>query len=962
LAPCNRLTFPGRRVRFPPFVGERKVMVATRNEPNATDMTPERWQRVKGLLATVLETDRSERPAYLDKVCAGDAWLRAELENLLAAGEEADAGLPTLGATTGPAPEPGSVAPANVRIGRRLGPYQIVEEIGLGGMGEVYRAFRADDQYKKEVAIKLMRSGQDSKFVVARFRNERQVLASLDHPNIARLLDGGTTDEGMPYFVMELIAGQPITEYCDGQQLSTGERLKLFLQVCSAVQYAHQRLIIHRDLKPSNILVTCDGQPKLLDFGIAKILDPAAMTEGSEPTLTLFRLLTPAYASPEQVRGEAITTVSDVYSLGVLLYELLTGQRPYRVAGRSPQEIERAVCEWEPPRPSSVLRQRPTPEGAGGRGEIPSVAVRAVGEGSAERLSKRLRGDLDNIVLQALRKEPQRRYPSVEQLATDIRRHLENLPVSASKDTLRYRTAKFVRRHKAGVVASCAVALTVLVALGVTLREAHIARVERARAEQRFSDMRELARSNLFEFNDAIQNLPGSAPARHLVIQRSLGYLDKLNRDSAGDRGLMHELAAGYEKIAQLQGNFSGPGIGDSKAALASYQKAWVLRQSLAAESNNDVNELKAETALLTGYTMCLMKSGKTADAVRIAQEGLGIAELEVQKQPQDQEVLLDEARAHLHMAWVQGGNGSSASTREIPEAIAHDREALKLLMRAAQEKRDLVVLRGVFQANLGLAFHLTKNREYDEAVRSYDALASMINGVQNLPNQARFSLYNYRALLFDHTGDFKRAYEDERANLELIQSMVQADPRDLVAQINLAITQGSLGMEEARLGNLIGGRKKLDEAIETGEQLLAANSIESFYKQLLLIGYGYQAEILSALGDEKGAQAKYTKALATATETARSDPADLESRLSIAKIHVALGVVQARARQYPEASQEFRAALSQLDDFLRTRARDAEARYVFNMTRDDLAALHSCSAGRPCSGIRDIRLPNLNN
>jgi serine/threonine protein kinase len=312
-------------------------------------MNPERWQEIRAVLDKAIALSESERSAFLEATCSADPELRAEVESLLRSHE--DAGSVFLKT---PAANLGAIAsnaqPIGSRAGRRIGVYQLVDQIGQGGMGEVYRAVRADGQYDKEVAIKFVRVGLDTAFVLERFRNERQVLASLDHPNIARLLDGGTTDEGVPYLVMELIEGTPIDQYCDVQRLAIPERLKLFLQVCSAVQYAHQRLVIHRDIKPGNILVTKDGVPKLLDFGIAKILDPSAspQTTGANP-------MTPEYASPEQVRGEPITTATDVYSLGVVLYQLMTGHSPYPKNTHVPHEFARAICEHEPERPSAVV-------------------------------------------------------------------------------------------------------------------------------------------------------------------------------------------------------------------------------------------------------------------------------------------------------------------------------------------------------------------------------------------------------------------------------------------------------------------------------------------------------------------------------------------------------------------------------------------------------------------------------
>jgi serine/threonine protein kinase len=315
-------------------------------------MNPERWKRVREIFDAVIALDAGARRVSLDALCAGDAELRREVESLVTSDAEAESAFLNVPALS--LKNPCSEAkPAPSHVGRRMGAYNILEEIGHGGMGEVYRAARADGQYEKEVAIKLVRGGYDTASVLARFRHERQILASLDHPNIARLLDGGTTQEGIPYLVMELIEGTPIDRYCDSHELNVSERLRLFLQVCSAVQYAHQRLVIHRDIKPGNILVTRDGVPKLLDFGIAKILDPAESLE-----TTLAQPMTPQFASPEQVRGDPITTATDVYSLGVVLYHLLTGQSPYPIDTHSPHQFARAICEWEPERLSTIIRKQ----------------------------------------------------------------------------------------------------------------------------------------------------------------------------------------------------------------------------------------------------------------------------------------------------------------------------------------------------------------------------------------------------------------------------------------------------------------------------------------------------------------------------------------------------------------------------------------------------------------------------
>jgi serine/threonine protein kinase/tetratricopeptide (TPR) repeat protein len=553
-------------------------------------VTPERWHAVSDELDKALRMQATERSPYLARLAVVDPELHREVESLLASHQKATAEF-LRSPIASNFSDPESSRPSATMLNRRVGAYQIVELIGTGGMGEVYRAFRADDEYRKQVALKVVRAGEGSSFVISRFKNERQILASLDHPNIARLLDGGTTDDGAPYFVMELIGGESIDHYCDHHKLATNDRLNLFLQVCSAVQFAHQRLIVHRDIKPGNILVTAESTPKLLDFGIAKILEADAIEE-IQPTMTLFRMLTPGYASPEQIKGEPITTASDVYSLGVVLYELLTGRSPYRVTSRSPRELAQAVCEFEPEKPSTAVLKRPAEPREGSA----DSDNRDSHSGSLQKLGRRLRGDLDNIVLMALRKEPQRRYASVEQFASDIRRHLENLPVIARKDTARYRAVKFVTRHKAGVFAALSVAVILLGALAITLHEARIAkqqaelaRQQRARAERRFNDVRKLANSLIFEIHDSIATLPGATKAREVLVKRALEYLDSLSHESA-DPALQRELAAAYDRIGDVQGNNGMPNLNDFSGASASYAKALAIRESLAAGNPNDAS------------------------------------------------------------------------------------------------------------------------------------------------------------------------------------------------------------------------------------------------------------------------------------------------------------------------------------------------------------------------------------
>lgn len=415
-------------------------------------MDQHQWARTKTILADALELDPKERPKFVRDQSANDKAL-------------CDAVMALLSTTDGPTafldpPMEGvghhliAASSGESEIGQEVGPYRLTEVIASGGMGTVFRAVRADQQYETEVAIKLIKPGMDSAEVIRRFRQERQTLAALAHPNIARLMDGGVANDGAPYLVMEYIEGVPIDEFCDQRDLPINDRLELFKHVCAAVQSAHQRLVVHRDLKPSNILVTEDGTPKLLDFGIAKLLDPGS--EGTaDATATAFRLMTPQYASPEQIRGETVTTTSDVYALGVILYELLAGHRPYEVKDTHRAEAERIICEISPDTPSTAvarIREVTFPDGT--TSSISPEHVSSRRGTKPEKLRRLLQGDLDTIVLTAMHKDPARRYASAEQLAADIDRYLSGLPVQARRDTFRYRAGKFLRRNKAATLAT----------------------------------------------------------------------------------------------------------------------------------------------------------------------------------------------------------------------------------------------------------------------------------------------------------------------------------------------------------------------------------------------------------------------------------------------------------------------------------------------------------------------------
>ncbi|HEV8041149.1 MAG TPA: protein kinase [Bryobacteraceae bacterium] len=763
-------------------------------------MTPEEWGKVRGILERVLELAPEHRAEYLESACSGDPALRSEVDSLIASDLQARTDFLEPAAFAAPMAD-GFSGSAESAAGRRIGAYQIVEEIGQGGMGSVYRAIRADDQYRKQVAIKLVRGGVGDAFRRHRFKAERQILANLDHPNIARLLDGGALEDGQPYVVMEYIQGQPIDKFCDSRGLPVPERLQLFRTVCSAVAYAHQHLVIHRDLKPDNILVTDAGEPKLLDFGIAKILDADDPGGSGNATVTVLRPMTPEYASPEQVRGQPMTTASDVYSLGVVLYGLLTGQRPYAGSSRVPHEIAQAVCEAQPEKPSTAVdREDATPD-------------------NREKLRRRLKGDLDNIVLKALRKEPERRYASVEQFSEDIRRHLKGLPVIARPDTFWYRTGKFVNRNKASV-AGVALAIAALVAgLLIALRQTYVARAERARAEQRFNDVRALANSLLFEVHDAIQNLPGSTTARKLIVDRALGYLDALAKEAKGNLSLQRELAAAYQKVGDVQGGFREANLGDTAGALVSYRKSLAILEAVAA---GDPSNVEAERELIRAHgklSDILMLAGDRAGAIQQSKQLVAIAERLSSADPGNQ-----AERRNLALAYLDFGS-KRADKDQWQAALEDCQKALPLLesVVAAGDKKSRRLLALAYSRNGDLLSRFAHRRAESLAMhqKAVDLVQSML--VEDPDNVDLRRIEAWEILLSGDEigagGDAGAALEKYRAALKHLRALSAADVNDVQVQVLVAIATGRLGSAFLQQGNAKAALVDLENSLVQGRR-----------------------------------------------------------------------------------------------------------------------------------------------
>jgi eukaryotic-like serine/threonine-protein kinase len=668
-------------------------------------VTPERWQQVKAVLEGALACRRAERPTYLDAACEGDSELRQEVESLLASEE-------VLGDFI---EDPifdlhhqGEEEPVE---GHCIDAYRIVREVGRGGMGSVFLAVRADGDFEGQFALKVIRRGMDSKEVVQRFRSERQILTRLEHPNIARILDGGTTGDGRPYFVMEYVEGRPIDEFCDGEGLSIPARLELFLDVCSAVHFAHQNLVVHRDLKPANILVTRAGVPKLLDFGIAKILDPDKT--GHALTVLGRQAMTPEYASPEQLRGKQVTTASDVYALGVLLYILLTGRSPYGLHIPEGEDLQRAVCDKDPRQPSEMVVHAPLARGP---------------QGDPRLLRRRLSGDLDTIVLKAMHKEPQRRYASVEQLAADIRRHLDGLPVLARRDTAAYRMGKFVRRHRWGVGFAAAALLSIVV-FSVTVTQLWRQAVqERDRSEAISRFLQEL-----FAIPNPSQSRGEQITARE-VLDRGT---ERITRDLQNQPELRATLMDTMGQVYRSLGLFE-PARKLSEESLAIRREIFGEDHLLVAESLQNLAALRRAM-------------GDNAAAERLLNQALEI----------HREHGATDTAAYAKALNDLAGLLEEKGDLDAAEALYRQSLTLKKLL-FGEEHED--VARGL--NNLGRLLHGKK--DYKKAEGYYQQSLAMRRRLFGEIHPEIATTLNNLAVLFEDQGDLVRAEQMYREALEM--------------------------------------------------------------------------------------------------------------------------------------------------------------------------------------------------
>ena len=835
-------------------------------------MDAERWERIQTLFMTALEREAAERTAFLDEACADDPALRRQVEALLHAHEDSHA-LAIENRLLNV--EPIEAADPEQLLGRRVGPYRLQHLLGQGGMGEVYLALRDDAQYQQQVALKLVRPGLHTADVARRFRAERQILARLTHPHIARLLDGGVADDGRPYLVMEYVDGVPLTTFCDTHRLAIDERLRLFGKVCAAVQFAHRNLVVHRDLKPSNILVTDEGQVKLLDFGIAKLLDPEAEAVSVALTRADLRLMTPEYAAPEQVRGEAVTTATDVYALGVLLYELLTGHRPYRLPGQVQAEVERIICEVEPRRPSTAVTEEVEVHRQDGTTEaLTPERIGAARRTPVSRLQRLLRGDLDNIVMMALRKEAERRYASAGQLHEDVDRYLAGRPVTAQKDTLGYRSRTFIRRNRVGVGVATVFVLLLVGFSVVTAwqaqtvaRERDAAQTERDKAEQvvevlvnlfassnptvvpggdtlRVGEFLEQGEARVLEelkdqpeIQARMKQVLGNVYSARSQFDRARTLLEEALAQQRALKGPHDSDAAGMlHSLALLTMQ-----TGDTKTAEAMFRESLALHQSIFGDKHPRVAQAMQDLAGITE---------NEEEQLRLLTEGLAIRRA---VSPDD----------HTHIAASLNQLGIYHFNRnEYEEAGGLWREALDILMQLYGEDHPHVMS---VMNNLAVAYGIAGQLDEAEAIQQTllaatrrivgPETASAANVLNNLGgvlaqqgdyagSEAAFR--ESHALWVRLVGEDHRQVANTTRNVgRLLQLQQRYDEALLYLQDALAISQrvdGEIhritGYMMGQLGMILLDLGRLDEALQTVQE--AVGIIENDIPEE---GHSYRAD-----------------------------------------------------------------------------------------------------------------------
>jgi eukaryotic-like serine/threonine-protein kinase len=812
-----------------------------------------RWRRVGEIFEAALETPRSRLDAFLADSCAGDAELEAEVRSLL---ESHDAARDFL------APGDASIAIRDVSIpeapsleGGSIGSWRVLRAIGEGGMGMVYLAEREDGGFRQRGALKLIRHGVASEEMIRRFRRERQILATLDHPGIARLLDGGTTPDGLPWLVMEYVDGKSLYDWCSEKSLSLALRLRLFLSICTSVQAAHQRLVLHRDIKPGNILVTEDGSARLLDFGVAKIFSDGTDAGADTQDLRTIALpLTPEYASPEQVRGEEVTTASDIYSLGVLLYELVTGARPYPTRVGGAHDMLRAVLEQDPPRPSTAVATAPSaaaPTISGGAlpatGSAPASdkrtrrALPAPPPGGTDSLRRKLSGDLDNIVLRAMSKEANRRYASAEHLAEDVRRFLDGRPVAARAATWSYRAEKFVRRNRLAVAAASVAVVALVGGLIATSWQAAIASRERAAAERRSRDIQSLANALLFDVHDSLATLPGTTPVREMVVTRATEFLDRVAADAGADSASRFALGDAYARLGVLQGQVWAANVGKSGEAYESLEKSRAIRESLLADYPNDERAIYGVMQACTRIGLFDLEHGREDKALAMLERGIECCRKAIVLFPDSlfYQRTLPRCLHNLGLAYVQSDR--------IEEGLAAMDEGIRAFGENAQREPSVAAHRlGEAQSSMGFVDALLLRPGNTDsalaivqrAMTTFDELAREDSSDTDL--RRRFlSGYYKKAQIYSFR--MERA-DSALANVlrvsEGLEALVARDPGNEDLMVSLAIARATEGHFRAMAGQTGDAQSALAPAIAQLEAWAREDTTDTRFPQSLAEAY----------------------------------------------------------------------------------------------------------------------------
>ena len=823
------------------------------------------WRRIEELFDAASALPTSAQDKYLDEHCVGQSELAARVRALLCASRDAGNFLDQTVSS--------AAATAWIdRQGSRLGAYRLLHEIGHGGMGRVYLAERADEQYSLKVAIKIVRGDLASPAILQRFRIERQILANLHHPGIARLLDGGATDTGTPYLVMEYVDGVSVDRFCKEQSLSIPDTLKLFRRICSAVSYAHRNLVVHRDIKPANVLVTSEGLPRLLDFGIAKVLDvnsgPIATTRQSD------RVMTPEYASPEQVLGNPVAVPSDIFMLGLLLYELLSGVPAIRFTSTKPSDRERLICETDPPLPSIV----------GG--------------------NKKLAGDLDAIVMKAIRKEPDRRYASVEQFDNDIARWLDGLPVEARTGAWTYRASKLLRRRLVPILLASGVALIVGISAFTSLQSAHRANQAAEQSRVRLQSALAMANSSLLDIHAEVSELAGSTKARGLIVQRTLQSLADLEKNSEGDPQVQLVLAVAYEKLSDIQYRDGSDHLGDTQAAEASAKRALQLRERLQQPA-----AIAADLVRLGELYGHMRRDADSIEAFRSA-----VAKYEsFPKLDRPARAALAKARGKL--ASILATQADVQPALEQIQLAVHDQRAL--LKDAPHDKSAREEI-GKALSTLG-EIERDQIKDFAAAFQSFNeglafarALAAEDPGARQYRTQLASILSNLGHTWFQR-GEPLPAIAFYRESLGLVQTLAASDPNDARSNRSVAIHSTNLALALSRIGRVAQAELTFRDAIRVHETIRGKNP-ESFLPILdLAFAHSALGQLLLRNGNPADGRRQLEEAKNLGDALVRQDPTNSLYRLRLANVHEALGNARKLAGACPDALSHYQHAIDLL-------------------------------------------------